>query len=250
MVILIICIKSIYCRILSSSSHSTGDCCRSYVTIVATPPLHPCRRCIQNSSSNEEIVDGLDSSDDDNFRHQRLSSLCLKHNYEIHFSYNLLSPYPPFLPSLNMVIDNCVIFNSGDGVRCLIFNVYQKLKLFDPSSYNHRNTNYSISSNESNTIISSNSQRNVNNPITETNMGVDGDNKHCGNIDTSNNDSYSINYDRVKDSNSIIDNVRLHKLTVLEIPNAIRCIRQVYYAMPNDSNSEISSTYSVIGNLT
>ena len=231
---------SIRYRILSSSSNSADDCCRSYVTIVASPPLHPCRQCIQSSSNNGGITNGLDSSDDDNFRHHRLNTSCLQHNYEIHFSYNLLSPYPPFLPSLNMVIDNCVVFNSGDGVRCLVFNVCQKLRLFDSSSHNNSNTNISILSNVSSTITSNNNQRNNDNANVEINTCASSDNQHYSNVNTSNNNDYNIDYDSTKDSNSIIDNTRFHKLTVLEIPNAIRCIRQVYYAMSNDNSSEIS----------
>ncbi|EDV23475.1 uncharacterized protein TRIADDRAFT_58134 [Trichoplax adhaerens] len=234
-----------------SSSSSSDDCCRSYITIVATPPLHPCRLCNRNFDSSVRTISNLDSSDDDTYRHQNLNLLCLHHNYEIHFSYNLLSPYPPFLPSLNMVIDNCVIFNSGDGVRCLIFEVYPKAKLLTASSHNYKNFGRSSSPVGSNRIYDNLDQPNSNYDV-KMNLTMNDHNNQHNKGDKSNIEDGATEYgnsnkcisDGIQNSDSKTVNNRFHKLTLLEIPNAVRRIRQVYYAMPDESNLEISASSS------
>lgn len=47
---------------------------------------------------------------------------CLQHSYIVHLKYDLLSPYPVFIPSLCLRLKNVILFNTGDQLVALTVN--------------------------------------------------------------------------------------------------------------------------------
>lgn len=71
-----------------------------YVTVCAGPLPRPCSIC--KDIPLGEIVER-----------------CLKHSFVLHFKYDLLPPFPLFNPSINLRVQDTVLFNTGDYLMAL-----------------------------------------------------------------------------------------------------------------------------------
>ncbi|PSN51064.1 hypothetical protein C0J52_01517 [Blattella germanica] len=85
---------------------------RSYLTVTTVPSLNKCPDCLRVAASyeEEEIAAGWDTC-------VRFS--CLKHGLTVHTSFDVVSPFPKFEPSICMKREGSVVFNTGNFLHVL-----------------------------------------------------------------------------------------------------------------------------------
>ncbi|MPC27121.1 DDB1- and CUL4-associated factor 15 [Portunus trituberculatus] len=103
------------------TSSQTRRCC---VTITAVPSLDNCSACYQVATSYEEedLAERWNSC-------ARFS--CLKHGITVHTSFEMVPPFPKFLPSVQMKRRGFVVLNAGNFIHVLhvdIENVDRRIK--------------------------------------------------------------------------------------------------------------------------
>ncbi|XP_068727567.1 uncharacterized protein [Montipora capricornis] len=81
----------IYGETFSVKEEESRHC---YVTICAAPSPGACQGC---KSANK----------------------CLKHSFVVHFNYDLLPPFPTFIPSISLRTEDTVLINTGDFLMAL-----------------------------------------------------------------------------------------------------------------------------------
>ncbi|XP_067004415.2 uncharacterized protein [Anabrus simplex] len=85
---------------------------RSYLTITTVPSLNKCQDCSVVAASYEE--EDLAANWDTCVRFS-----CLKHSLTVHSTFDVVSPYPKFEPSVSMKRDGMVVFNTGNQLHVL-----------------------------------------------------------------------------------------------------------------------------------
>ncbi|KAG0697691.1 DDB1- and CUL4-associated factor 15 [Chionoecetes opilio] len=103
------------------TSSQTRRCC---VTITAVPSLDNCSACYQVARSYEEedLAERWNSC-------ARFS--CLKHGITVHTSFEMVPPFPKFLPSVQMKRRGYVVLNAGNFIHVLhvdIENMDRRMK--------------------------------------------------------------------------------------------------------------------------
>lgn len=109
---------------ISESIGETGDnLC--HVTILAKPSLNVCDGCRKAK-----------------FKCSNSEGRCLRHGFSAHFRFELTSPYPFFLPTISLKINDVAVFNTGDGLVALCFDV---IDAHVDRVYNSANANSGLS---------------------------------------------------------------------------------------------------------
>ncbi|KAJ9593181.1 hypothetical protein L9F63_015278, partial [Diploptera punctata] len=85
---------------------------RSFITITTVPSLNKCQDCLKVAASYEE--EDLAASWDSCVRFS-----CLKHGLTVHTSFDVVSPFPKFEPSICMKRAGTVVFNTGNFLHVL-----------------------------------------------------------------------------------------------------------------------------------
>ncbi|KAJ4439787.1 hypothetical protein ANN_07915, partial [Periplaneta americana] len=91
---------------------STSPPERSYLTITTVPSLNKCQDCLKVAASYEE--EDLAASWDSCVRFS-----CLKHGLTVHTSFDVVSPFPKFQPTVCMKREGAVVFNTGNFLHVL-----------------------------------------------------------------------------------------------------------------------------------
>ncbi|KAM7287761.1 uncharacterized protein ISCGN_031452 [Ixodes scapularis] len=97
------------------------DSCHCYLTLAAVPPLRPCPDCARMQLHERPKHP----------QRERRPSLespprCLRHSFTVHASFQLVSPCPPFLPSVCMRRNHAVLLNTGDTLVVLRVRVEEE----------------------------------------------------------------------------------------------------------------------------
>ncbi|KAK3856712.1 hypothetical protein Pcinc_036975 [Petrolisthes cinctipes] len=109
------------CSITEGLESQTRRC---YITITAVPSLDNCSACYQVATSYEEedMAERWNSC-------VRFS--CLKHGITVHTSFEMVPPFPKFLPTVQMKRKGYVVLNAGNFIHVLnvdLENMDRKMK--------------------------------------------------------------------------------------------------------------------------
>ncbi|XP_049805751.1 uncharacterized protein LOC126248624 [Schistocerca nitens] len=85
---------------------------RSYLTITTVPSLNKCQDCLKVAASYED--EDLAASWDSCVRFS-----CMKHSVTVHTTFDVVSPYPKFRPTVSMKCDGYVLLNTGNFLHVL-----------------------------------------------------------------------------------------------------------------------------------
>ncbi|XP_018011765.1 uncharacterized protein LOC108668992 [Hyalella azteca] len=85
---------------------------RCYLTITAVPSLQGCKACslVATSYEEEEVAERWNTC-------ARLS--CLRHGYTVHTSFDVVPPFPRFMPSVQLKYRDWVVLNAGNFIHVL-----------------------------------------------------------------------------------------------------------------------------------
>lgn len=97
------------------------DSCHCYLTIAAVPPLRPCSDCTQM-----QLPKSLEHPHCERQPSQESQPRCLRHSFTVHASFQLVSPCPPFVPSVCMRRNDAVLLNTGDTLVVLRVRVEEE----------------------------------------------------------------------------------------------------------------------------
>ncbi|XP_050712340.1 uncharacterized protein LOC126996160 isoform X2 [Eriocheir sinensis] len=112
------------CSMIEGSDGSSSQTRRCCVTITAVPSLDNCSACYQVATSYEEedLAERWNSC-------ARFS--CLKHGITVHTSFEMVPPFPKFIPSVQMKRRGFVVLNAGNFIHVLhvdIENMDRRMK--------------------------------------------------------------------------------------------------------------------------
>ncbi|XP_045622574.1 uncharacterized protein [Procambarus clarkii] len=112
------------CSMIEGSDGSSSQTRRCYITITAVPSLDNCSACYQVATSYEEedLAERWNSC-------VRFS--CLKHGITVHTSFEMVPPFPKFLPNVQMKRKGFVVLNAGNFIHVLnvdLENMERKMK--------------------------------------------------------------------------------------------------------------------------
>ncbi|KAK6630495.1 hypothetical protein RUM43_014840 [Polyplax serrata] len=96
----------------------------AFVTVTALPSLNDCPDCRVVASSY--MLDDIAASWDTCLRFS-----CLKHGYTIHTSFDVVIPYPEFLPKISLKCNDYAVFNANNflyAIRITLGNSEKKVK--------------------------------------------------------------------------------------------------------------------------
>lgn len=98
------------------SDCNTSQTRRVYITITAVPSLDNCSACCQVATSyeDEDLAEHWNSC-------VRFS--CLAHGVTVHTSYEMVAPFPKFLPHIQMKREGYVVLNAGNFIHVLHVNL-------------------------------------------------------------------------------------------------------------------------------
>ncbi|KAG7154412.1 DDB1- and CUL4-associated factor 15-like, partial [Homarus americanus] len=112
------------CSMIEGGDGGSSQTRRCYITITAVPSLDNCSACYQVATSYEEddLAERWNSC-------VRFS--CLKHGITVHTSFEMVPPFPKFLPSVQMKRKGFVVLNAGNFIHVLnvdLENMDRKMK--------------------------------------------------------------------------------------------------------------------------
>ncbi|XP_064106523.1 uncharacterized protein LOC135215584 isoform X1 [Macrobrachium nipponense] len=107
------------CSTLEGSDGSGSQTRRCYITITAVPSLDNCSECYQVATSYEEedLAERWNSC-------ARFS--CLQHGITVHTSFEMVPPFPRFLPNVQMKREGFVVLNAGNFIHVLSVELENK----------------------------------------------------------------------------------------------------------------------------
>ncbi|XP_076030743.1 uncharacterized protein LOC143018969 isoform X2 [Oratosquilla oratoria] len=112
------------CSVIDGVDGHNSQTKKCYITITAVPSLDNCSECLQVATSYEEddLAERWNSC-------VRFS--CLKHGITVHTSFEMVPPFPRFLPTIQMKRDGVVVLNAGNFLHVIsvdLENIDRKFK--------------------------------------------------------------------------------------------------------------------------
>lgn len=112
------------CSMIEGNDGGSSQTRTCYITITAVPSLDNCSACYQVATSYEEddLAERWNSC-------VRFS--CLKHGITVHTSFEMVPPFPKFLPNVQMKRKGFVVLNAGNFIHVLnvdLENMDRKMK--------------------------------------------------------------------------------------------------------------------------
>ncbi|XP_063606430.1 uncharacterized protein LOC134781245 [Penaeus indicus] len=104
------------CSMIEGLDGNSSQTRRCYITITAVPSLDNCSACYQVATSYEEddLAERWNSC-------ARFS--CLQHGITVHTSFEMVPPFPRFLPNVQMKREGFVVLNAGNFIHVLNVNL-------------------------------------------------------------------------------------------------------------------------------